>query len=82
MALFIYTQRHPGLNTILPLITVNYQYIIAIVIVLYVCMYVKIWRRQHTRVHVHTGPRRHTRDSLRVIPCNLYMYINVQCLPV
>ena len=26
-----------------------------------VCMYVKIWRHQHTRVHAHTGPRRHTR---------------------
>jgi len=27
----------------------------------YVCMYVKIRRHQHTRVHAHTGPRRHTR---------------------
>jgi len=26
------------------------------------CMsYVKIWRHQHTRVHAHTGPRRHAR---------------------
>jgi len=25
------------------------------------CMYVKIRRHQHTRVHAHTGPRRHTR---------------------
>jgi len=24
-------------------------------------MYVKIRRHQHTRVHAHTGPRRHTR---------------------
>jgi len=28
---------------------------------MYVCMYVKIRRHQHTRVHAHTGPRRHTR---------------------
>jgi len=27
----------------------------------YVCMYVKIRRHQHTRVHAHTGPRRHAR---------------------
>ena len=27
----------------------------------YVCMYVKIRRYQHTRVHAHTGPRRHAR---------------------
>jgi len=30
-------------------------------VLLYVCMYVKIRRHQHTRVHAHTGPRRHTR---------------------
>ena len=28
---------------------------------LYVCMYVKIRRHQHTRVHAHTGPRHHAR---------------------
>jgi len=28
---------------------------------MYVCMYVKIRRHQHTRVHAHTGPRRHAR---------------------
>ena len=27
----------------------------------YVCMYVKIRQHQHTRVHAHTGPRRHAR---------------------
>ena len=26
-----------------------------------ICMYVKIRRHQHTRVHAHTGPRRHAR---------------------
>ena len=26
-----------------------------------VCMYVKIRRHQHTRVHAHTGPRRHAK---------------------
>ena len=26
-----------------------------------ICMYVKIWRHQHTRVHAHTGPWRHAR---------------------
>jgi len=28
---------------------------------LFKCMYVKIRRHQHTRVHAHTGPRRHAR---------------------
>jgi len=28
---------------------------------MYVCMYVKIRRHQHTRAHAHTGPRRHAR---------------------
>ena len=27
----------------------------------YVCMYAQIRRHQHTRVHAHTGPRRHAR---------------------
>jgi len=32
----------------------------------YVCTYVKIRRHQHTRVHAHTGPRRHTPELRRV----------------
>jgi len=33
-----------------------------------VCMYVKIRRHQHTRVHAHTGPRRHARAPAHMPP--------------
>jgi len=37
--------------------------------VVYVCMYVKIRRHQHTRVHAYTGPRRHTKAPACHIVC-------------
>ena len=43
---------------------------------MYVCMYVKIRRHQHTRVHAHTGPRRHT--NIIIIDVSKIVYnINV-----
>jgi len=32
-------------------------------------MYVKIRRHQHTRIHAHTGPRRHTRAPAETLAC-------------